>query len=295
MPSTIKQDAMDLWGNVRIPILSDAVSNDWQHTTDVVGKIHYSALVGVPVRHNDLGNTTFSLESSYMFLECSNITRVGGPSCIKFQAIRSDDLSTAARIGDVHTDEYVPGPPNGTWHGYPYGRNASQTTNVGLIQGSPAIFENETDIEVHPARLLVQLQFSGDSAMTQPPPRMEVTCNVSQSGRVISQQPSQKPHAFESMSHLSFPRTFAYISQYLPIMESNEMSVYYLQDPSFVNMSASGTSGKPLATLDGVEDETIGIRLSQLLNTYLAIAQLSAAVAGEWMNTNGAALEPISP
>lgn len=348
MPPTIKQDAMDLWGNVKIPILSDAASNDWQHTTEVVGEIHYSALVGVPIRHNDLGNTTFSLESSYMFLECPNITRVDGPSSIQFQAIRSDDLWTAARIGNVHDDEYVPGPPNGTWHGYPKERNGSQTTNIGVgegnaswaialdtfvdsfwsnesiqtkrlqedyalherspVQGSPALFENETDIEVHPARLLVQLQFPGDyGAMNQPPPRMEATCNVSQryvessvncsrlnhqrSCRVISQRPSQKPHASESISHLSFPRTFAYISQYLPTMASNEMSVYYLQDPNFVNMSGSGISGKPLATLDGVEDDTIGIRLSQLLNTYLAIAQLSAAVAGEWMD-NSAALEP---
>ncbi|KAH0438012.1 hypothetical protein CcaCcLH18_03504 [Colletotrichum camelliae] len=310
MPPTIKQDAMDLWGNVKIPILSDAASNDWQHTTEVVGEIHYSALVGVPIRHNDLGNTTFSLESSYMFLECPNITRVDGPSSIQFQAIRSDDLWTAARIGNVHDDEYVPGPPNGTWHGYPKERNGSQTTNIGVgegnaswaialdtfvdsfwsnesiqtkrlqedyglherspVQGSPALFENETDIEVHPARLLVQLQFPGDYAMNQPPPRMEATCNVSQ--RYVESK---------SISHLSFPRTFAYISQYLPTMASNEMSVYYLQDPNFVNMSGSGISGKPLATLDGVEDGTIGIRLSQLLNTYLAIAQLSAAVAGE--------------
>ncbi|KAH0431020.1 hypothetical protein CcaCcLH18_07434 [Colletotrichum camelliae] len=73
-PETIKNDTMDIWGNVKIPILKDVEVQGWQNTSSHRATLQYASLMGVPVNNIGEGNTSFSLESTYVQLECINAT-----------------------------------------------------------------------------------------------------------------------------------------------------------------------------------------------------------------------------
>jgi hypothetical protein len=76
-PVTVTNSSMDLWGNVKIPILSrlstDADSEGWKKvpaTTDV----GYSSLMGIPTAYIPRShNTSFNVESSYWDIDCYDI------------------------------------------------------------------------------------------------------------------------------------------------------------------------------------------------------------------------------
>lgn len=74
-PSSIKSSSMDLWGNVKIPYLpklNDLNSDRWIQILDPAPE--YSSLLGIPLGSMESGNTTLSLESTYIGLDCSNPT-----------------------------------------------------------------------------------------------------------------------------------------------------------------------------------------------------------------------------
>ncbi|PGH27610.1 hypothetical protein AJ80_00623 [Polytolypa hystricis UAMH7299] len=80
-PGSTKTSPMDLWGNVKVPIMSrlnvsSTTESGWMNITDVAEEdIPYAALVGVPVfSHSATANTTFSMESSYFDINCDNLT-----------------------------------------------------------------------------------------------------------------------------------------------------------------------------------------------------------------------------
>lgn len=80
-PDLIRNDTMDIWGNVKIPFLeSYGVPNDseWQHITPGQN-LEYSALVGIPIANISTGNTTFAIESSYVHLECTHPKKLVQP------------------------------------------------------------------------------------------------------------------------------------------------------------------------------------------------------------------------
>lgn len=70
-PMSVKEDPMDLWGNVKIPLLmSTAIKkDDW---TDVSKDRGYSSLVGIPMANITNGNTTFTMESTYLKAVCDS-------------------------------------------------------------------------------------------------------------------------------------------------------------------------------------------------------------------------------
>jgi hypothetical protein len=163
-----KTDLMDLWGNVKIPNL-DLNDDGWHNVSSDPSPDSYSALVGVPITNVTTGNTSFFLESSYLHLECYNMTGSNSSFYIPFNW--TDPVSWG---------EYVP-KPNGTW----YGRNDTQLQTpwsmavdrfvdpywaANLTQrfdffkgksyyGRPAVFENETNLNVKPSKLLFLSEF----------------------------------------------------------------------------------------------------------------------------------------
>ncbi|KAF6802924.1 hypothetical protein CSOJ01_11249 [Colletotrichum sojae] len=125
----IKLDTMDLWGNVKIPILSE-LKGGWVDTPQEASLIQYSFLAGVPINnaHTD-ANTTLSVESEYVHLDCSNLTMntfidprhpinsevafVGIESGMLEDAFSSEPPSPYTIVG---AKKYQL--PNGTWHGF---------------------------------------------------------------------------------------------------------------------------------------------------------------------------------
>lgn len=83
-------------------------------------------------------------------------------------------------------------------------------------------------------------------------------------------------HAPESITPLSFPVIFYYVSQELPLAVGGdvsfqtETSLYYIKDPSLRSIN-----GGERAFLEKVTARDLGVRLSQLINSYFQLTQLS--------------------
>ena len=85
-PEQVKTSSLDLWGNVKVPLLSSLVnttspnSDGWYIVPENVSQ--YTSLFGIPMVLPDGESTTFALKSSYLQLSChtisSNITRRNG-------------------------------------------------------------------------------------------------------------------------------------------------------------------------------------------------------------------------
>ncbi|KAF6824096.1 hypothetical protein CPLU01_11025 [Colletotrichum plurivorum] len=174
--------------------------------------------------------------------------------------------------------------------------------NPGDERHRPSSFSKETPIDAGPTTLLFQAVVVNDTN----PPRvgMMAHCHATQeyvesrvncsrrasdprqACKVVAQRPSRRPHASENISHLSFPRVFDMISAQLPrtvggsINVGLDSSLYYLQDPSLSGMYAARTDLSHQKILTNITAEDLQIRLAQLLNTYLALTQLSHQIRG---------------
>ncbi|KAF4915875.1 hypothetical protein CGCF415_v001144 [Colletotrichum fructicola] len=166
----------------------------------------------------------------------------------------------------------------------------------------PILFRNETGIDVGPTTLLFEAyavsaitdkqlrehnHVKATFGVTQKYVESRVACrlaaadNTKPSCRVISQRPSQRRHAPEGITHLSFPKVFNLLSQRLPLVVGGsvnyqaDFSLYYLKDPTLRDMQSDER-----AFMKSYTAETLEIRLAQLLNTFLAVSQLSFEIAG---------------
>lgn len=325
-PETTKLDPMDQWGNVKIPFLPIAdhgnqqSDNSWQSMSYSQTTENYVSLAGIPVTNVPFGNATILVESTYLELDCHNVTRhyQGRSKPIQW------DWGFASGSGP---SENTTIPKNGTWQGYTWDssnpmndekstwslaldnfvdwywvneteqreRLGPNTTSSLGCESAPMRFVGEQGIKVQPTQLLFQTELK-DSALT-PGNTMVAVCNVHQryaesrvlcerddaSSRsrhcsVTEQRPSQRPHATELISHLNFPRPWAWLTRKLPQVGSNgnsgssvraDIVVQYLADPKLTNMTVTD-----IDMFDRVENAAFSRRLSQILNTYLLLIQV---------------------
>lgn len=66
-PKIIKLDPMDIWGNVRIPYLGENTLSDWKNISTDPTDVQFSSLSGIPLDYSGERNTTFTLESAYIY------------------------------------------------------------------------------------------------------------------------------------------------------------------------------------------------------------------------------------
>jgi len=78
-PLSVKTGPMDAWGNVKIPFYSslalsssDSGEDGWVQATK--SSMVYSSLFGIPISGLGIGNTTLTIESTYISLSCSNMS-----------------------------------------------------------------------------------------------------------------------------------------------------------------------------------------------------------------------------
>ncbi|KAF4458791.1 hypothetical protein FALBO_14464 [Fusarium albosuccineum] len=304
-----KTNAMDLWGNVKIPRLeidsrNMASGDNWHSISSITEPDFYSALVGLPVTNVTKGNATFSLESSYVDLQCSELIRNDS-----FYAIQSSLNWSDPDLWDAEPK------PNGTWHGANYttlrtpwtmaldrfvgdywvgwgnvSRRSSFNTNM---MNSPILFENETDLDAAPSKLLFQAGFQyqqrgsdmgikTECEVVQRYVESRVACSrvhlsAPHNCSVTAQRFSRKKHALEAITLLSFERVWGYVTEAPGIMglglDYPDTVLRYLDDPRLNNLTQR-TREEDKDLLSKVSPQQFGRRLSQVLNTYLLLSQL---------------------
>lgn len=168
-------------------------------------------------------------------------------------------------------------------------------------------FTNEAGIKAAPTQLIFQAAlkarwvgattffYTGYFDVTQRYVESRITCTQSetlqQSCAVTAQRPSRRPLAPDTITPLSFPLIFYGLSKELPqttsgvITYQTEPSLYYLADPSLKAMTMVEKN-----FLENISEKDLGIRLGQLLNTYLQLSQRSPNSYNG--GADGNALEP---
>ncbi|KAH6900810.1 hypothetical protein B0T10DRAFT_504545 [Thelonectria olida] len=323
-PEKTKTDPMDLWGNVKIPRLASTAMTGWQNMSWSPKLEHYAAFVGIPVTNVALGNTTFSLESSYIDLECSNITSTSD--------FPDDGLFDWPGWDATDFD-------NGTWHGFNVSRGSINSwgialnrfvdpmwSNRTLVDGRldnewygsmltrPVLFENETGIEAGPTKLFFHTRIGYDyhgslrsvtayCDVAQRYVESRVICSRAtyadqQNCSVTAQRSSLLNHPPEEISFFSFPDVFRYISRDVPLATTLEGSVHpsialqYLNDPDIGSITVGSP---PNGFFRDVDDELFSHRLSQVLNTYLLISQMSADSLSSGVNNTEISWNTTTP
>ncbi|KAE9580083.1 hypothetical protein CGMCC3_g3759 [Colletotrichum fructicola] len=262
-PKANKIDAMDLWGNVRIPYLSADADSTWRSISNNPEEVEYSSLAGVPVHYAGTGNATFSLESSYIRLVCPNATKFPASDIAKGTANRTAKANVTT---DYMTEEY----PNGTWRGYDYQRGSGGyiSTQWGIAidrfvdlywithgkegqgwdwmpayadNGSLAVFSNETGIDAGPTKFLLRMALAQPQITKKNRDNLEISCDITQK---------------QGYDWLHRP------------------DLVLSQRPDLRNIS-SGTA----VLMDELDTSKVGARFGQLLNTYLTLSQVSSTIA----------------
>lgn len=185
-PPMSKTDSMDLWGNVKIPFLSDGKDrDDWSPVSWSPDPEYFSSLAGYPIANVSMGNSTFTMQTSYLQLDCSkwqrsvwrpgnHIPQYSGYNITRFQdrfdwrnvtyrngtiygASRDSNSDTAATMlmttWSFGVDRFID----------PFWLNSSNLLDrvpwdrweTGKFT-RPLIFENETGIESKPANLYLE-------------------------------------------------------------------------------------------------------------------------------------------
>lgn len=302
-----KRNPMDIWGNVRIPNL-DINDDDWHYVPSGLTPDSYSAFVGLPITNVTTGNATFSLESSYLHLECSKLTR----------GERDSDIMTYYNWSDPIA--WNPQPkPNGTWYGRnrtelqmpwamavdrfvdPYWSNRGNLSDrfneswfVGIdMIGRPIVFENETNLDAKPSNLLFESGFSfrqnsyamgikTECQVLQRYVESQVHCSrldlsAPQNCSVIAQRLSRKKHGPEGITMLSWEVVWSRVSSLPAILggsrEYPDIVMRYINNPHIDEIPATATE-EDKNMFKSVSPEEFGRRLAQVINTYLLVGQV---------------------
>ncbi|CAG9986552.1 unnamed protein product [Clonostachys byssicola] len=312
-PLTIKNNTMDMWGNVKIPFLSSlekSGDDEWQ-SNEPGTEMLYSSLVGLPVLNISSGNTTFEAESTYIELDCAAVENLRTSGSIERKPYNSTWLG---RLASSSADP----PPNGTFQGFRLGGNGSiyneaawtfaidrfinhywlyTTESRGMSTNYQTnaslqrlrMFENETGIEAGPTTLMLEAYIS--SALTQPLTYLGTSCDVKQkyvtsqitcskleqvdqqNCSVTAQRPSRTYKMPESLNILNFPEAMYIVSKFWPVSSGQNVARIGVYDITLQYL-ADPALNTTAYNMSSVDAKTFSYRLSQVLNTFIQIASM---------------------
>lgn len=332
-PASIKLSSMDLWGNVKIPYYSSViranstVDNEGWTTLPKDFYPTYTSLFGIPMSELSFGNTTLTMESSYVALECGNKTVAnvsnGGIQLEKNTLISpagpflsNDPVSTTAAWAIGYQGPDI-AQFNETFFNsnisYPYTYPQScpdclpNDIPVGNIDPGTLLYQefdvldNVTSIYCTPSQVYIESSIFCESTL------------ASTNCRVLAQRPSQLTHKPTTITTLSFRRVILGLTSLLP----NSTPQYtltspiqsYLYDPLSSTSILSGTNSIGLiggdSPIHSLPMDDFSLRLGQILNTYLhaSIWNATAYITGEPLNSltsvllggNSPSLTPSTP
>lgn len=152
---------MDIWGNVKIRFLQRLDTDDWIKLDQGSNTTEYTSLAGIPLNNISIGNTLFSLESSYISLDCLDVETLilekWGHGSLG-ESVFSEDLSilavrnhtNLAATWTLALDRFV----DRIWL-LTEGPSRDRLDE----RHRPMLFRHEEDIEVEPSSLLFQGRF----------------------------------------------------------------------------------------------------------------------------------------
>jgi hypothetical protein len=298
-----KNASMDLWGNLKIPAYKQllanlpAASSRWVSvpTRDVP----YSSLIGIPtINMSKTGNTTFAVESTYLDLDCYNVSRSTAPVPVEGPANKTFWSTNLPNSFSVALDGFVLEDDN--------------PTTYGPWNGSVGNIPNDTDVSGFSHTLLFQSRIYQDNLGNQDNSTTVAFCTLTQqyveslvvcSGtfcRVTYIRQSLRPHAPSNITTLSFPRLFDQFSLSFPFATTGQGTApsinstateCYIADPvSPFCPAAANSGGFGVVDLSTVPKDVFELRLGQLLNTYYQATLEPFSISGSFVATQANSL-----
>jgi hypothetical protein len=259
--SSVKNSSMDLWGNVKIPILSQLRTNPnqtgWQDVPEQ--GVAYSSLAGIPIIGlPNPANTTLTLETSYMDLDCYNIS-IGNPNSNTSQYLGVSTNTSTWFIGIDVGD-------------YPENQPPPQRT---------LLLKSETP--KGPVLAFCHISMAYIEAA--------VKCTGS-SCQITSLRPTQKPHQDPKIVPLESYRTLDDFTESLVqstgtnAPQSSSTTEFYLANPN----DPLTNSYRVITSLYTLSPTQMSVRLAQVINTYY----LGSLAPFDIMNPSAGSLEYIN-
>ncbi|KIW79931.1 hypothetical protein Z517_06546 [Fonsecaea pedrosoi CBS 271.37] len=281
-PDTVKAGTMDLWGNVRIPWLVDDLEKDgdgWATLSkENMTEGSFSALVGVPIASLANRNSSVVLETTYMNLDC-NKPQDQEEIKINFN-VTSGNGTFLGPNTTVDSDTGI----------YPFWQVAMNqfVSDDVYFYGYPEQLVNLTNVDIPQATFLFQTRgpWVSKCQINQVYLESNVSCQSVPESQlpvcaVTAQRKSPKKHAPSTVTTLSFPSTFSYLTQTWilatdPLLSSgySSLSEYYLQNTTAAFILSG--NGREYADYTNVTARQFSQRLGQLLNTWVLSSQVSA-------------------
>ncbi|KAK3167188.1 hypothetical protein OEA41_010314 [Lepraria neglecta] len=293
-PMTVKEGTMDLWGNVKVPSYkalpwSSGAGGDWVQFPPLSDISSYTSLFGIPTSGIVNGNTSFLLQSTYLDLDCNNITSGEivwdisiWPSMPYTDGLLSSDGPYVSSHNLSETADYSIG-----YKGIdltPFKPFHNQSTLP-----SPDSLPANMTTGVYPAGTLLLQHWSNRETFTNifcTPSQIyvesNITCIKSKSNstcQVTAQRLSQLPHMPSEITYLSFREVVLAISEFLPNAttvlgpspELVDQTINYIvnPDPSYIQTATESGIDLENSRLASIPLDTISTRLSQILNAFL--------------------------
>ncbi|KAF4629947.1 hypothetical protein G7Y89_g8190 [Cudoniella acicularis] len=319
--SQTKIGPTDLWTNVKIPYLSSLQQvNDgstWV-TISPNDTVIYSSLVGIPISGLGTGETEFSMESSYMELDCGDINstqpvelqdfapgfdKYATPFSSSNGTYRGSNTNVTVTANSTTTATWSIGLDNFISPKFSSSLSTGSTSktcqsgNQGYL-ASPCYLRNLSESQVLPGTLLFQSEptVSEESAslvvqaascpIQQVYVQSKIVCNQEPSAsrrcRVVAQRQSQNANAPSFITPLSFPEIFEPISLHLPRAFGAALSGTR-SDPSIFYLNNPSPSliinGDGAVDLSHTPAQALSQRLGQILNTYYTLSQAYPLIA----------------
>jgi hypothetical protein len=298
-----KNASMDLWGNLKIPAYKQllanlpAASSGWISVPS--GDVPYSSLIGIPtINVSKTGNTTFAVESTYLDLDCYNVSRSAAPVLIEGADSKFNktfwSTSGLPISFSVALDGFVLEDDN--------------STTYGPWNGSIGNIPSDTDVSGFGHTLLFQSRIYQDNlgnngnsttiafcTLTQQYVESAVVCSGSFC-RVTSMRQSLRSHVSSNITTLSFPRFFLLFSLWFPFattmqgagvpsINSTATECYIANPASPFCPAAANSGGFGVVDLSTVPKDIFELRLGQLLNTYYQAALEPFGISGSFAAT----------
>ncbi|KAE9373541.1 hypothetical protein N431DRAFT_374078 [Stipitochalara longipes BDJ] len=277
-PASIRNSSMDLWGNVKVPdfsrLTSSANSTGWTNVPVPVPNATYSSVLGIPLGNlPKQGNTTFSIETSYIALDCyNNITA-------------TEEFYNYTEIGS-HNGTM----PNGTFYAV-IGPSTGSSDNSSTFSGDfmrtfslaingfyddgvyGSVLESINDTRIYePWTILYQTKYGGVSAwcpITTKYVESAVECAGTDCS-VVAIRPSQLKHPNANLTNLGFMGAFDAFCGYIMMASAAQLHdgtssalELYIGDPD-----SAPQAGLAYTNITGISASDLGIRLQQVINTY---------------------------
>ncbi|WEW57345.1 hypothetical protein PRK78_002811 [Emydomyces testavorans] len=306
-PHHVKVSPVDLWGNVKIPLMShlrpwvQANSSGWFEFLPR-DEQPYSSLIGIPIMgHSQRGNTTFNIETSYFDLDCLNLTQSPYVPLTRNITFKDGQKFEAPRVVRYPGNMYIGS--NGTEDCTKH--NCQVSFSIGMSHyvenwsfpspnhtEFPKVKGNKETVLSSPPTLLFQAQHSGG---------ITAYCNIKQiyvesaikcigvpsiirkpQCAVIAMRDSLRPHQPSDINPFLFAGTFVSFSARIAQSAGQghagtaTITERYLNDTE--NPLLTDASG---ISLDTQNRRGFSKRLTQVLNTYFLPSLLPEAMVGD--------------